>query len=296
MDFDWNWFFSSFSQSAAALIGIIGAFIISRLLGLGEKINNLISQFDNLIIEFNRISASLSNRRFYWYTKTNIKYDSGLKEAIRNGDFEGLNDNEIVSKICDDDKTLFRIDAAVLEGFNEIYEKHKPRKTEKNSVGVFSMLNTPGVLDSITPASLWDNLRNEKEEINKLEVEARTLIQYFRQNLHDLNSLEDSIKPLRIIIIILMISFPLTVVYPLHFMPIRISQNPILTFNVIVIIKSFFTLKSFMLNIFFVTIEGIFYYFLTLTNQLTNRLNRAVTDNSDDYRDIKNYCEYFEND
>ncbi|WP_262887779.1 hypothetical protein [Flavobacterium bernardetii] len=39
MSIDWNWFFSSFCQSAAALIGIIGAFIISRLLGLGEKIN-----------------------------------------------------------------------------------------------------------------------------------------------------------------------------------------------------------------------------------------------------------------
>ena len=34
---DWNWFFAAFAQCAAALIAIIGAFVISKLLGENEK-------------------------------------------------------------------------------------------------------------------------------------------------------------------------------------------------------------------------------------------------------------------
>jgi len=40
---DWNWFFSSLSQSSAAIVGIFGAFIITKILS-----NN--SNFDNNII------------------------------------------------------------------------------------------------------------------------------------------------------------------------------------------------------------------------------------------------------
>ena len=35
--FDWNWFFAAFAQSGAALIGIIAAFIISKIIGELEK-------------------------------------------------------------------------------------------------------------------------------------------------------------------------------------------------------------------------------------------------------------------
>ena len=29
---DWNWFFSSFAQSSAAIVGIFGAFLITKIL------------------------------------------------------------------------------------------------------------------------------------------------------------------------------------------------------------------------------------------------------------------------
>ena len=43
MNYDWNWFFSSYYQCAATLIGIIEAFVMSKLLGLSVKVNLITS-------------------------------------------------------------------------------------------------------------------------------------------------------------------------------------------------------------------------------------------------------------
>lgn len=284
MSIDWNWFFSSFSQSAAALIGIIGAFIISRLLGLGEKINATISQFDNYVIESNKIISSISNRRFHWYTKTMVRYDDEIKEAIKKGEFENLTKEEIINKILESDNILYKVDDAIMESFEELYEKHKP--IPKGGFTTFPQLD-------IYPDGIWARINQEKDNINQLEVEARSLIEYFHQNSQELNSFENTIKPLKIIILMLMIAFPLTVIYPLHFMPIATNQNPEITFNIISIIESTISIKFFLLLIFFLTIEGIFYYFLTLTNELSKSLKNAKENNSANLKDIKYYSEYF---
>ncbi|RWX47315.1 hypothetical protein H206_03730, partial [Candidatus Electrothrix aarhusensis] len=38
---DWNWFFAAFAQCGAALIGIIAAFIISKLLAEDNKYDSI---------------------------------------------------------------------------------------------------------------------------------------------------------------------------------------------------------------------------------------------------------------
>lgn len=291
MSIDWNWFFSSFSQSAAALIGIIGAFIISRLLGLSEKINSTISQFDNLVIEFNKISGSISNRHFYWYNNNRIRYGDTITKALRNGDFNNLTNEEILKKIYELDKLLFKDDDAVLKGFKELWQSNMPKHSSPLTRGNVPVINMRAF--DIMPANLWNNLNKEKDTINQLEVESRTLIQRFQQNQQELQSFNETTKPLKNIIIALMISFPLTVLYPLHFMPVAINQYPTITFGIIQIIQSVLTLKSILLFIFFASIEGIFYYFLTLTAQLNFRLAGAMKNNAEKYRDIKSYSKYF---
>jgi len=49
-----------------------------------------------------------------------------------------------------------------------------------------------------------------------------------------------------------------------------------------------------MLGIFFIVINSIFGYYLYLTFRLKSKLIKAITNNSDDYKNIKNYSEYFE--
>ncbi|SMO72302.1 hypothetical protein SAMN06265350_107101 [Solitalea koreensis] len=108
---------------------------------------------------------------------------------------------------------------------------------------------------------IWDKLNAEKDAIDKLEIESKTAIQHFKQNFQDLNSFGDTITPLKAIIILLMIMFPITVIYPLHFMPVGANENPTITFNFITILSSFISLKSILLLAFFISIEGIFVTF-----------------------------------
>ncbi|WP_281637577.1 hypothetical protein [Flavobacterium marginilacus] len=289
---DWNWFFSSFCQSAAALIGIIGAFIISRLLGISEKINSTISEFDTLAIECNKILLNINNCHFYWFNKSHVKYNSTLKEQIKNGDFDNLNREEILEKIYKLDNRLYKIDDAIIESFEKVYEKYKPTYTPVGNGISMKNNNFAGTFD-IAPKGLWDNLSAEKDKIDKLEIESRTLIQYFEQNLQNLNTFDDSIKPLKIIIILLLIAFPLTVIYPLHFMPMAINIKPEITYNVFKIFHSILTFKSVLLFIFFISIESIFIYFLIITEQLNTRLLTAKQNNSEDLRSLESYSEHF---
>ena len=56
MIIDWNWFFSAFAQSGAAIIGIIGAFVISKIidessikLNVEEKYKNLLTPWEKIL-------------------------------------------------------------------------------------------------------------------------------------------------------------------------------------------------------------------------------------------------------
>jgi len=287
---DWNWFFSSFCQSAAALIGIIGAFVISRLLGTSEKINNIISEFDNLLIEFNEVILNINSRHFYWFTKTHVKYNSTLKEQIEGEEFENLGQEEILKKIYDLDDRLYKIDEAVMEGFNYVYEKNKPVYTNFGN-GQIKQRNFP-VID-FPPKNIWNDLEREKESIDQLQIKSHILIQKFTKNSQDLNSFDYTLNSLKNVIIVLLVAFPLTVIYPLHFMPMRLNETPEITFNIKQILISFFTLKTILLFIFLITIEGIFYYFLVIIKYLKKDLKEVQSYNSDDLKDIKRYSTYF---
>ena len=66
---DWNWFFSSVAQSAAAIVGIFGAFIVTKILAnqsayaeKSRRIQELITLGEKLVDATNRLS-------FEWYHK-----------------------------------------------------------------------------------------------------------------------------------------------------------------------------------------------------------------------------------
>lgn len=285
MNFDWNWFFSSFCQSAAALIGIIAAFVISRLLGLNERVNNLISTFDSLIIDFNKIKSSLSNRAFYWHASASVKYNSKLQNEIKNGLYDGISKEEQIKKVYECVSGIYKIDEAVEKSFNEIYQKLSP-------------ISKKVVLEPIElifpPKDIFQNISEEKEKINLLEIESRKLIDLFNQNYISLKNIKDEIKPLKYIIVVLMFGFTITVIYPLHFMPVISNTNPEVSFNLLFILRSALSLKTLLLFLFFFIIEGLFGYFLIMINSIEKRLDSTIIKNNQDYKAISFYSEYFE--
>jgi hypothetical protein len=284
MNIDWNWFFSSFSQSAAALLGIIGAFIISRLIGIDEKINSLSNELEDLKIKYNTIKDKLTVRKYDWVNEGLMNYDWELINKIKRGEFEGLSSEKILKKIYED-RRLYKSDKKVLKTFNNLYEKYKPRTVGTN--------NSYEALPNIqTQNELSNELSKEIELITENFIDAIESIRRFKSHLKKINGFVISLDTMRKIIWTIIIAFPITVIYPLHFLPQDIGAKPQLFID-LSIVKNLYSLKGILLTVFFIAIEGIFAYFLFFIKNIKMNLSQQREQNLDKYRNIKDYCAYY---
>jgi hypothetical protein len=282
---DWNWFFSSFSQSAAALIGIIAAFIISKILNISEKVSHSTSQFLILTIDYFNIKNKLSIRKFEWYNDVTISSSQDLKELISSNFFEKLKEPQILNKIYQVESNLFKIDKQVLNSFYELKNKVLKNKNDENFG--FGHINTDFI-----HRDTWKDIMSEKEKIDILKIEALSLISKFIIHQQEMSSIKSSFKPIRIIIILLMLAFPLTVIYPLHFMPVQLDSPFEIVYDIQQIFSKMDLFKLSMLFIFFLSIEGIFIFFIYLLNNLKKDLKAQIKLNTDEYTNIKSYSKY----
>lgn len=293
MIIDWNWFFSSFSQSAAALLGIIGAFLITRLLNTNEKVNSLIYEFEDLKASFEHIKDSLKIRRFGWYSRNVVRYDESLKDNISANIFNNKTKKEILEIIYNGLPYIYKVDNNVWNAYEELVEQLKIPQYNEPQVGIYDFPKLNIAAFDIKPVGLDSQLTNEKDLINKLEVEAKHQIRQFENNLNRLNTFNNTFKAIYVIIITIIIAFPITVVYPLHSLPITLNHHPELTFDISLILSNFLNIKNILLLFFFISLEVIFFYFLFLVKKMSSSINKTLLQHNEDYRKIENYSQYF---
>lgn len=289
MTIDWNWFFASFSQCAAALIAIIGAFIISKLLGEVEKEEYQSNKIDQLVIQYNDLIKRISIRHFDWYDKRNIEFSSELEKAIKNGDFQGLNNEEKLVKLFEIKSNLFGTPSCIEELNKKILDL-SPTSTKLGN-GISFVKNAFSL--NIPPVGLWDKLSLEREEINKLKIESETLIERFDKARNDILKIKNNLTPIKITIYILGIGLLTTVIYPLHFMPISVNQNPNINFSLDWIFSYIFSIKGLLLFLLAIVIEGVFGYFLWLLKSIEKKYNILNSRLNNDYFDLSSYSNYF---
>lgn len=291
MTLDWNWFFAAFAQCAAALIAIIGAFIISKLLGEAEKEEDHSSKIDQLVIQYNDLHKRISARYFDWYDKLNIKYSSDLEKSIKNGDFQGLNDEEKLTKLFEIKPDLFGTSSCLKE-LDKTISGLTPKTTKLGLGNGFSIPTNPISLN-FPPAGIWEKLNKERETINQLKIESETLIERFSKARNDISITQNNLTPIKITIYILGIGLLLTVIYPLHFMPIGLNKSPVLGFSFDLIISIIFSIKGLLLFLLTIVIEGIFGYFLWLIKSLEKKYAITTSRLDEKYFDILSYSKYF---
>lgn len=289
MTLDWNWFFAAFAQCAAGLIAIIGAFIISKLLGEVEKEEIHSSKCDQLVIHYNDLLKRISVRYFDWYDKRNIDYSSDIEKAIRNGDFQKLNDEEKLKKLFEIETDLFGTPSCLKE-LNKKIAEFTPKTTELGNG--LSFVKNP-ISFNIPPAGMWDKLSEEKEAINQLKIESETLIERFNTAKNDISITQNNLTPIKITIYILGVGLLLTVIYPLHFMPIAVNQNPTLDFSLDLVYSNIFSIKGLLLFLLTIVIEGIFGYFLWLTRSIEKKYATTTSRLDKKYFEITSYSQYF---
>jgi|SRR5690554_1583556 len=286
---DWNWFFSSFAQSAAALIAIIGAFIISKLLGEIEKEEISRSNVEHLIIQYNDIKKRISGRYFDWYDKRNIELSSDLAKVIHNGDFNRLSDDEKLKKLFEIETDLYRTPCC-LEILNKEIVKKAPRNTPMDG-GLTLVHDAPNL--NFPPSGIWDELNKEREIINQLKIESETLIEKFEKVKNDINVTKYNLTPIKTTIYILGIGLLLTVIYPLHFIPIELNQSPTLGFSFNLVCSHILSIRGLLLFLLTIVIEGVFGYFLWLIARMKKKYVKTTSKLEEKYFSISDYCQYF---
>lgn len=288
---DWNSFFSAFSQSAAAIIGIIAAFLISKILGENEKLESQTDAIDRLVIKYNYLKSKASIRSFEWYDRRQIEYSSKLTKAIEKEAFEGLNKEQRLEKLYEIMPILYRTPACE----EELDKRLKAAEPIYFPIGNGKSLKQASYHMALAPNGLWDNLSEERELIDQIEIESRTLINKFKKLESGLHATRKNLIPLKNAIYLQSIAFLLTVVYPLHFMPMVSNTQPQVGLSVTVIASTLFSFKGVFLLLLCLVVLGIFGYFLHVIVKLQRAYDQAENSLLPEYMDVTKYSEYFRN-
>ena len=278
MTIDWNWFFAAFAQSGAALIGIIAAFIISKLLGESDRVEDIKSSLNKLIIEFNDVVRRLDGRYFLWYDKQSIKSSYKLKEAIKKGEFAKLNEKEKLKKLDETLPGLYGTDVRI-EALDELI-------IQMREEGPLSLLSS-------SSKELYQKLSDERELIENLRVESKKLIEKFMEVKSSCLIARSRLKPLKLVIWMLIVGYIFSVAYPLHFLPMQVNDFPKVDFSIDAVLVFMSSIKGLLIILLTLLIEGILLYFLMIIIGLEIKLRDNRNDIKDDYLNIKVYSAYF---
>ena len=293
MNIDWNWFFSAFSQCSAALIGIIAAFTISKLLSEGEKVDDYSNSISEMQFYRMDLLRKIESRKFDWYDRMNIEYSSDLRESIKNGEFDYLSEEDALSRLFEIETNLFGVENC----YSYLSKKIKEIKSNMNqsisgALGIdFSALELP----EIPPPNLWNNLSKELDLINNLKLEAIKLIDRFKSNKAELVSRIKNIKPIKTIIYVLIFGMLTTVIYPLHFMPLGSKESPNISFSYDTFVNILLSTKGALLSLLGLTIIGLFAYFLSIIKRIETQYIQLNESIGTEHLTLSEYSTYFQN-
>lgn len=292
MNIDWNWFFSAFAQCAAALIGIIAAFTISKLLSESEKVEDHSNAINEMHLFRMDLLRKIENRRFDWHDKRNIEYSYDLKESIENGEFDNLSEEDSLRKLKEIEPELFGVGNCyryLSERISEVKAKLRPPPT-----GPFGMQIPTFDMPVIPPNNLWDNISNEKEKINNLKLESIKLTEWFKEKKLEIISRSKNTEPIKNTIYILIFGMITTVIYPLHFMPLKPGEKPYIGFSYGIIVNNLFSPKGALLSLLALTIVGLFIYFLSIIRKIEKQYSALNESIGSEHQTLSDYSIYFE--
>ena len=130
----WDNFFFAFSGSAAALIGVTFAFIISKLLNIISDHENLRNETNQLIIERQEIINDINNIPFSWHDEMLIKYDYQIEQKLNESEIYNKTPEQIFEIIKEElNSTLYLKKQNIEYIKNKKVENNKQREERKHT-------------------------------------------------------------------------------------------------------------------------------------------------------------------
>ena len=327
MTLDWNWFFSSLSQSAAAIVGIFGAFIITKIFSNQTVFTEKRNILKHLLIQAKKISETANSYNIKWYNDHYNKmefraFHEHLDKLIDTGETihavtDTFLDNYIIenkfSKYSEKEdlkKELQFIATSVFEEHDRELERLRAAdraqaEIQKGGLGALAgmsafMHNMTNLTHQNPTKSLFGNYdiigTTPWEMVHKLrndlEASYREAKHHTRLTSNFLESIEgnpESPNQISYALVLVLIIFFIGVIYPLSFMPA--GAPPVLDFSASTAIEALLSFKGFLLtaiSLAFTIIVAVFF-----TTNIRMKYPEKEIENLRKFKKTTTYCTYF---
>ncbi len=300
----WDNFFFAFSGSSAAIIGVIFAFIISKLLNIISDHDNLRNETTQLIIERQEIINDINTIPFSWHDKELIEYDYQIEEKLNQSEIYNKTPEQIFEIIKSElNRPLYLKNENIDFIKDKINENIKEREERKHTTQAYVIGKIQDITIESIPALSFPKLPPYKDfwkDINDVETQyikdyQKTGIQIYKFN-NQKDKIDAKINDFKVIRNILFTFIPitiLTVIYPLHFIPLPPDTLPTITLDFKNFLELWFSIKGILLSILFVSTVGSMCYFISLCKKHIKILTKIKETITNECTNIKDYCQYF---
>lgn len=215
---DWNWLFSSVAQSVAALVGVMGAFLISRVLGSESSFKANCARTQELRMQTQTLLDRATARDIEGYAFRELQDElDDVARSVRDGDEADLRSAEEYYDQFEFTPMFPR--ERVLEVIQETIDEALAAR------GDWSSAITAGLRRPEYAVAARQNMRGDREAVAQLRVDIKDHMRRVSQHVETLSSQPDRSSVTRATLVALLLMFFGGVLAPLSYLPVATGQT-----------------------------------------------------------------------
>jgi len=237
-EIDWNWFFSAVAQSTAAIVGIFGAFIFTKIINNQREFKDQELQIRGLNENADAFINKTKSIYIMWYIY--VLFDNYLR-----GKSEFINKNDVETIVDNLKKDPLYTTLITKSKIIDIFNYFKTHQQEPVFIVVHTVMDQAIILH---PKHADENTVNTASDtkmiLDSLKVEIQLHIKKSKSFLDEIKENALSSSLIFWSIILTSILFIIGVIYSLHFLPLGKNIEPVVSAHPIVIWNNIFCLKG----------------------------------------------------
>jgi hypothetical protein len=301
---DWNWFFSSLAQSAAAIVGIFGAFIVTKILANQSAFAETSRRIRDTITLGDKLQDASSRLSFEWYHKHDSAGEFDDLEKLLEKEPE-LTPEDLYEKLRFS-PYIARADAIQSIARLKTYREARIEREQAEARREAELARVPGfrnpmsrsidstllrgvnvpILNHIRP-----QLTKEREEIDSLFTEARHHSRVATDLYAQASTNPESSGVITASLVLILALFFVGVIYPLSFMPLPTDWKVDVSLSAAP--DFIFSLRGALLGAVAVLFTAMLAIFLVMNIKL--RYPDSLLISLQKYKHLAQYSKYFEN-
>lgn len=299
---DWNWFFSSLAQSAAAIVGIFGAFIVTKILANQTAFAEKNLRMHELITLGQKLTDASGRLSFDWYHRNDSAGELERLEKLLEEDdslapdalYEKLRFSPYIARaeaIAAIAQAKLRREVRLAREREEMRRQFE--QTRAQDFAAIARVLDPGLMRGLNSPRLHlgPQLDKEREEMDRLYSEAKHHARVVSDFYAIVSPNPESSSVITTSLILILTLFFTGVIYPLSFMPLPTDWKPALS---LAEVPSFiFSLRGALLicvSLLFTAMLAMFFVMNIRLKYPTVMLERL-----EKFKHLSAYSEYFAN-